>query len=64
MQQLLRCVPLGGLVLDPFAGSGTTGVACALTGRRFIGFEQSADYCATAARRFTEALGSAARPAA
>lgn len=29
----------GDLVLDPFAGSGTTGVACVQTGRRFLGFE-------------------------
>lgn len=30
----------GALVLDPFAGSGTTGKACAEEGRRFIGFER------------------------
>ena len=29
----------GGLVLDPFAGSGTTGVACIQFGRRFVGWE-------------------------
>jgi site-specific DNA-methyltransferase (adenine-specific) len=29
----------GDLVLDPFAGAGTTGVACARMGRRFLGFE-------------------------
>lgn len=39
MRRLVRLVPPGGLILDPFAGSGTTGVACALEGRRFAGCE-------------------------
>lgn len=56
MQKLVRCAPAGGLVLDCFAGSGTTGVACAMTGRRFIGFEQSPEYCAIAAERFATTL--------
>jgi site-specific DNA-methyltransferase (adenine-specific) len=34
----------GSVVLDPFAGSGTTGVACILNGCRFVGIEQSEDY--------------------
>lgn len=34
----------GDLVVDPFAGSGTTGIACAETNRRFIGFELSGKY--------------------
>ncbi len=38
---LVRLVtPPGGLVLDPFAGSGTTGVACAHEGFRFVGIER------------------------
>lgn len=41
----------GELVLDPFAGSGTTGVACRQLGRRFLGWELNADYHAIAARR-------------
>jgi site-specific DNA-methyltransferase (adenine-specific) len=41
----------GDLVLDPFAGSGTTGHACIELGRRFIGIEQSADYCRLARLR-------------
>jgi DNA modification methylase len=46
----LAC-PEGGLVLDPFAGSGSTGVACLRTGRRFLGIESDRESCATAARR-------------
>jgi len=45
----------GATVLDPFAGSGTTGVACAMTGRRFIGIELDEKYCAIAKRRIEEA---------
>jgi DNA modification methylase len=45
----------GSTVLDPFAGSGTTGVACMNTGRSFIGCEISADYCQIAERRIKAA---------
>lgn len=41
----------GELVLDPFAGSGTTGVACLRLGRRFIGIERDAKYAAVARER-------------
>ena len=44
-----------GLVLDPFCGSGTTGVACMQTGRRFIGIEIDEGYAAIARRRIAEA---------
>ncbi|WP_405679521.1 DNA methyltransferase [Streptomyces sp. NBC_01511] len=44
MRQLVRIVPLDGIVLDPFAGSGTTGAAALAEGRSFIGIEQSATY--------------------
>jgi DNA modification methylase len=46
----LAC-PEGGLVLDPFAGSGSTGVACLRTGRRFLGVESDRESCLTATRR-------------
>lgn len=45
----------GGTVLDPFAGSGTTGVACLQTGRRFIGVEIDPSYHAIAQRRLADA---------
>lgn len=52
MRYLCRLVtPPGGLVLDPFAGSGSTGKAAHLEGFQFIGFEQSAEYAAIAAAR-------------
>lgn len=41
----------GNLVLDPFAGSGTTGVGCRLTGRRFLGFEINPAYHQVAVQR-------------
>lgn len=47
-----RCIslsaPENGLVLDPFAGSGTTGLAAKRLGRRFIGFDVSPEYVETA----------------
>jgi len=44
-----------GTVLDPFMGSGTTGVACLQTGRRFIGIEIDPTYYAMAEKRIAEA---------
>lgn len=41
-------------VLDPFMGSGTTGVACIETGRRFIGIERDANYFNIAKNRINE----------
>lgn len=45
----------GQTVLDPFCGSGSTGVACARLGRRFVGVELSEDFAAIARARITEA---------
>jgi site-specific DNA-methyltransferase (adenine-specific) len=45
----------GDSVLDPFAGSGTTGVACVQTGRKFIGIEIDEGYFEIAKQRIVEA---------
>ena len=47
----LTKTPTGGIVLDPFLGSGTTAIACKLTGRDFIGFEIDEDYYNIALKR-------------
>ncbi len=54
LQELVRACPAGGIVLDPFAGSGATGVAALLEGRRFLGVELSAEYHARALARLNE----------
>jgi len=52
MRWLVRLVtPPGGTVLDPFLGSGTTGMACRYEFRAFIGLEREAEYVAIAKRR-------------
>lgn len=42
-------------ILDPFMGSGTTGVACVKLNRNFIGIEINPDYFAIAQRRIADA---------
>lgn len=52
MRWLVRLVtPGGGLVLDPFAGSGTTGCAAVREGFEFVGIEREAEYVAIAEAR-------------
>ena len=51
MEWCLGFIPKAGLVLDPFMGSGSTGVACAAMGRRFIGIELDPGYFDAACRR-------------
>jgi len=46
----------GEVVLDPFMGSGSTGIACVNTGRRFIGMELDSGYFETAQKRIDEAV--------
>ena len=48
---ILAGCPKGGIVIDPFFGSGTTGLAAQALGRRYIGIELNADYCALARAR-------------
>jgi len=56
MRWLVRLVtPAGGLVLDPFTGSGTTGIACALEGFDFLGIEREAEYVEIARKRIAHA---------
>ena len=49
----LTATPTGGVVLDPFMGSGSTGCAAVLEGRDFIGIEMDADYLEIARARIT-----------
>lgn len=48
--------PAGGLVCDPFTGSGTTGVAAVSNGRKFVGVEIDQRYFDIACKRISEAL--------
>jgi site-specific DNA-methyltransferase (cytosine-N4-specific) len=54
----LRCIAAGckpgGIVLDPFTGSGTTGLAALRLGRRFTGIDLSPDFTRLAAERLAE----------
>jgi DNA modification methylase len=58
MQWLCRLTktPTGGIVLDPFGGSGTTAVAALLEGREFILIEQSPEYVDIACARIADAI--------
>lgn len=56
MQWLVRLVcRRGGVVLDPFCGSGSTGVACMREGMRFVGVEREEHYCDIARERISKA---------
>jgi len=59
LELVQRCLNLasneGSTVFDPFMGSGTTGVACMNTSRKFIGIEMDADYFEIAKSRINEA---------
>ena len=62
MQWLVRLVtPPGGTVLDPFTGSGSTGVACAREGFSFVGCEMTAEYVPIIRGRVGYAYDKAAR---
>jgi site-specific DNA-methyltransferase (adenine-specific) len=54
MRWLVKLVtPPSGLVLDPFAGSGSTGIAAVLEGRQFLGIEREGEYVDVACARLT-----------
>lgn len=53
---VLALCPAGGLVVDPFAGVATSGVAALIHGRRFLGSEKSSSYARVGAKRLDDAL--------
>ena len=53
---ILAGCPVGGVVLDPFMGSGTTGMVAKSLGRNFIGVELNADYVDIAERHRTRSV--------
>ena len=55
-RMILKHSKPGGLVLDPFMGSGTTGVACIKHGRKFIGYELDKRYFEIAEKRIKEVV--------
>jgi len=55
MEWCIGFLPKASTILDPFMGSGTTGVACAKLGRRFIGIELEEKYFNIAVKRIDEA---------
>jgi site-specific DNA-methyltransferase (adenine-specific) len=57
LQQLIeKSTKKGDLILDPFAGSGTTLIAAKLTERQYSGFEKAAEYYTIAEQRLTEVV--------
>ncbi len=57
MRYLCRMVtPTGGIILDPFMGSGSTGKAAALEGFDFIGIDLDENYCKISEARINEAI--------
>ena len=58
---LLDCSNPGNIVLDPFMGSGTTGIACVRLGRKFIGIEREGEYLDIAEARIRSATRAGTR---
>lgn len=61
MKWIVGIIPTEYKILDPFSGSGTTGVACALLNRDFIGIELDEDYVRLANERIRKAKEASAR---
>lgn len=53
LEQLVRLVPEGGTVLDPFAGSGSTLAAAEEMGRKWLGIEYGTDFCEVIRKRLS-----------
>jgi site-specific DNA-methyltransferase (adenine-specific) len=61
-RMLKASCPAGGVVLDPFMGSGTTAVAARRTGRHFTGFELNPAYCELIAARLAAPMKPGGKP--
>ena len=59
MERIIKILPEGYTIIDPFMGSGTTGVACINTKRNFIGIEKDDKYFEIAKKRIEEQLTTA-----
>ena len=65
LDRIVRCATRpGDLVVDPFSGSGTTGVAAVLNGRRYLGFDREKEYVELARLRIHAAAQAAEARAA
>lgn len=53
-QCIIKHSDMGNIVLDPFMGSGSTGIACLHTDRKFIGIEKDANYFEIARQRIED----------
>ena len=53
---ILASSNIGDTVLDPFSGSGTTGVACIENKRSFIGIDSDLKFCKLSVKRFKKSL--------
>ena len=62
MRELVKIVPRGGTILDPFTGAGTTGAAAVIEGRRFIGSEITPHFARVSSIRIARAAGSYVEP--
>jgi DNA modification methylase len=56
MKRIIGILPLDYTIVDPFMGSGTTGLACKLLNRNFIGIELDEQYFAIAQKRINEGI--------
>jgi site-specific DNA-methyltransferase (adenine-specific) len=54
MKRIVGILPPDYTIVDPFMGSGTTGLACKLLNRDFIGIEKSEEYFKIAQSRISE----------
>ena len=64
LRDLVEVAKPGKTILDPFVGSGSTGVACLETGRRFVGIEVNGQYFEIALERIKAELRGSPTPAA